>query len=244
LGLDLVTRAGPIAVWTLPLTLTPAELDASEATLSADERARAKRLPVARDRERFVAARGGLRTILGSLLGMMPAEVRFRYGPRGKPELDGAPDPVVHFNLSHSGDRALVAVSRSQQVGVDVEQVRPVPGLLPLVTRFFSDREREAIFGDEEPVEAFFYHWTLKEAWLKASGLGLGGPLRDIEVWHDAAGRPLMQRTAGPNDSVLWQLHSWRPAPDFVAALAAPLENPAIGLRGPGESYPTHSKNA
>jgi 4'-phosphopantetheinyl transferase len=239
-----MTRAGPITVWTLPLTVTPAELDASEATLSADERARAKRLPVARDRERFVAARGGLRTILGRLLGIVPADVRFRYGPRGKPELDGAQAPVVHFNLSHSGDTALVAVSRSQQVGVDVEHVRPVPGLLPLVNRFFSERERQAIFDDEEPVEAFFYHWTLKEAWLKASGLGLSGPLRDVEVWHDPAGRPLMRRPAGPSDLVLWQLHSWRPAPDFVAALAVPVRNSAIELRGPGETYPTHSKNA
>jgi 4'-phosphopantetheinyl transferase len=213
--------ADATTVWTIHLDLKSEDLAAAEATLSAEERARARGFPLDGDRRRFAAARAGLRTILGTLLGVTPAELRFRYGALGKPRLDDAFDSTVRFNASQSGDTALVAVSRGRDVGVDIEQIRPVPRLSSLVDRFFSQREREAILERaDEPVQAFFYHWTLKEAWLKATGLGLGGPFRSVEVCRGPAGMPLMRQAAGTGEAVPWRFYSWSPASNFVAALA------------------------
>src|SRR5579872_1931989 len=86
--------------------------------LSEDERRRAQRYAFLRDRVRFIAARSFLRRTLGRHRGVDPASLRFAYGLRGRPELEGA--PALQFNLSYSGDQALLAVSRDGPLGVDV----------------------------------------------------------------------------------------------------------------------------
>jgi 4'-phosphopantetheinyl transferase len=91
--------------------------------LSADERARAGQFMFDRDRRRYIAARARLRIILARYVGQAPAALQFHYGPHGKPALDG-----ISFNLSHSADLALLAVSRGTVVGVDIERVRPIAG--------------------------------------------------------------------------------------------------------------------
>jgi 4'-phosphopantetheinyl transferase len=214
---------GATTVWTLQVDLTSDELVAAEAMLSGDERVRSRSFYFERDRRRFVATRAGLRAIVGACIGVRPAALRFRYGHHGKPGLEGSPRPTVHFNVSHSGGTALVAVARTHDVGVDIERVRPVPCLDKIAGGFFSQREREAILGGpREPLEAFFYHWTLKEAWLKGIGNGLSWSLRDVEVCRGPSGMPLMRRVTGTRDWVPCRLRSWSPAPGLVAALAVP----------------------
>jgi 4'-phosphopantetheinyl transferase len=111
-------------------------------TLSREEQERADRFLHEHERARFVAARGVLRVILSSCLGVEPPSVEFRYSAKGKPSLGGDwAQSGLQFNLAHSGDLAVFSVVRHGFVGVDVEQIRPVPDLLGLTERFFSARE-------------------------------------------------------------------------------------------------------
>jgi 4'-phosphopantetheinyl transferase len=153
--------------------------------LSSDELARAMRFHFSRDRQRFVAARAWLRTILASYLATDPSGLRFCYSKKEKPFL-GPPhaDTGITFNLSHSGGIALFAFARQREIGVDVEQLRPDSDLEAIARRFFSAREQSqlAALPAEEKVNAFFRCWTRKEAYIKATGDGLSLPLSQFDV--------------------------------------------------------------
>ena len=113
-----------VHLWRATLEVNAPSLCALERTLTEDERVRAGRLVFRRDRERFIIARGTLRFLLGGYLGLAPEEVRFAYGPRGKPELsaqgEGAP---LRFNVTHSSGLALFAFARGRALGVDIDPV-------------------------------------------------------------------------------------------------------------------------
>lgn len=197
--------------------------------LAPDEVERARRLAFEADRRRFVGSRIALRRILAGCLGVAPRKIELRAAPFGKPHLD----PELHgsalrFNVSHSGDLALVAVGREVEVGVDVELRRPTPDLEGLAGRHFSPGERAAIAAlpPARRLEAFFDYWTLKEAYLKACGDGLNRRLDafDVALDHDLPPRLLEVRDR-PGDEQRWTLARLRPAAGYAAALAA--ERPA-----------------
>src|ERR1700690_2111518 len=108
-----------VHLWRARLVSTP-EL---RETLSPAEWIRAERYHFPRDRERFIAARGLLRSILASYLKLDPCDLGFSSGPHGKPELHNVCSPL-RFNLSHSDDMMLLAISHSREIGVDLEVVR------------------------------------------------------------------------------------------------------------------------
>lgn len=211
-----------VHVWRIPLDLPVVAVEHVGLALDASERARAERLRFPRDRWRFVVARGALRAILGHYLAEEPAAMRFRYGPRGKPALDGAGDGNWRFNLSHSGDLALLAVSRGRELGIDVEQVRPELAGESIARRFFSPNEVSALLGlsDGERHEAFFRCWTRKEAYIKARGDGFALRLDAFDVTL-APGEPaaLLRTGQEPGDAARWALRDVRIDPGYVAAL-------------------------
>ncbi len=170
-----------VACRLVPLDVDEAALAAAAALLSPDEGARADRFRFARDRRRFVVARAALRRLLGAALGQAPGRVVLLAGPEGKPELAGHP---VHFNLSHSGDLAAIALCRDAELGVDIEQIRPLDDLDGLIATTCSPREAAALaaLAPFRRREAFFRVWTRKEAYLKALGTGLAVPLDSVSV--------------------------------------------------------------
>src|SRR5207245_1715236 len=114
-------RSGEVHVWRVPLSENdPEQLGA---LLSRDEWIRAERFHFERDRARFICGRGLLRTILGRYLNTDPRDLTFVEGPYGKPELTGIPSSL-RFNLSHSDDLMLLAVTHARAVGVDLEMIR------------------------------------------------------------------------------------------------------------------------
>lgn len=152
--------------------------------LSPEEIGRAQRFRQEAHRVRFLCARCGLRHILARYLSCQPAEVSIRSDLTGKPRLDMPGAAWLHFNLSHSGELAVVALRRDAEVGVDVEKVRAMPNLLSLVERFFSAEEAAAVQSSPEVVreELFFRMWTCKEAVLKGCGTGLAFPLDQVPL--------------------------------------------------------------
>ena len=208
--------AGEVHVWSAFLDeLPPARL----AWLSADEKDRAARFYFEPDRNRFVAARALLRDLLGRYLGLDPAALVFGYGPRGKPSLAGG----LRFNVSHSGGLALLAFSEDRELGVDVEQERPVPEAESIAERYFSPGEGRELGRQPaaERPQAFFRCWTRKEAFIKATGDGLSRPLGDFEVTL-APGEParLLRVEGDPEEAGRWWLEGLEPAAGFAAALA------------------------
>lgn len=202
-------------------------------TLSADELARADRFRFSRDRQMFVVTRAVLRRLIGRYSGVAPSEVHFSYGLWGKPSLGvaGAGPEGLRFNVSHSGDLALLAFARGRDVGVDLERERPIPEGHAIAESQFSTRERAVLLrhAPAERSRAFLGCWTRKEALLKATGNGLSIPLDTFEVTlaPGEAAWPL-QATTGPEEASRWSLVDLTPAPGFAAALA--VEGHATGI--------------
>lgn len=195
-----------------------------EPLLSADEKQRAERLVLEHRRREFVVSRGTLRIILARYLNAGPAALEFQTNSQGRPFLAGKwGKPGPGFNLSHSGGRMLLAVANSAEVGVDLERIRPVPGLERIAGRFFAPGEAERLFGlpGEERLEAFFACWTRKEAFLKALGQGLLFPLKGFEV-EFLPGRPAGVISIGGDVEPAreWILRDVDAGEEFAAALA------------------------
>lgn len=218
---DLSLSNGDIHVWLADLY----QSRPSSALLSPDEQERAKRFRFEKDRCNFVARRTLLRLILARYLRIHPASVQFRYGPNGKPELRHATGCELCFSQSHSGSFALYAMARGFQIGIDLEEVRQIPEIGQVVRQICSLREAAA-FGRlpaEDQRNAFFQIWTAKEAFVKATGLGLSHLLQSFEVVQDPGGELLHVVSADRTDAQFdgWRILPFAPAKDYLAALAA-----------------------
>ncbi len=196
-----------------------------EPLLTEDELQRAQRFYFERDRHRFIMCRGGLRTILAKYCQCDPRELRFDYGPHGKPILL-APllDESLYFNVSHSHDLALIGLQAGHELGVDVEHVREIHEMERIAQRYFTPRE-QAMLQQMPPSQrtlGFLRAWTRKEAMLKAIGVGLSFGLNEVEVTVDADGpaRVLSIQGQPAEGKHAWRLEHVEPAPGFVAAVA------------------------
>lgn len=171
-------RAHDVEVWRASLDEQADEtVQWLESLLAGDELDRARRFFFARDRRRYVVGRGILRVILGRYVGVAPAELRFAYGPNGKPALatERGETPPIFFNVAHSDGLALYAFCRAGEVGIDVERVRDLPDCEDVAQAAFSPRElaRLRACPPERRREEFFRAWARQEAVLKALGTGL-----------------------------------------------------------------------
>jgi 4'-phosphopantetheinyl transferase len=221
-----------VDVWSAELTdqdladSTPTE--AWEALLAPEELGRSRRFHFAPDLRRYVYGRGLLRWLLGAYLDLDPARVQFVCSAHGKPEL--APALVenlakrrLHFNLSHSGSRVLLAFAWERHIGVDVEQVRHDIEVEQIAGRFFSRAEQDALQSLESAsrIPAFFRCWTRKEAYVKAKGQGLALPLDQFDV-SLLPGEPAALLATRPDagEATRWALHGLEAGPEYAAAVA------------------------
>ncbi|MBI4788811.1 MAG: 4'-phosphopantetheinyl transferase superfamily protein [Chloroflexi bacterium] len=214
-------------------------LDASEPAgdilatevLSLDERERAARFHFARDQQRFILARGMLRHVLARYVCRRAQDITFQYLSHGKPRLADSGD--IEFNLAHSHDLVLCAVSRAQ-VGVDVERLQPVAEIEQLARMTFSPAEQAALFALEpdQRLLGFFNGWTRKEAYVKARGDGLAMRLDAFDV-SLKPGEPaaLLDNRLDPNEVARWSLAAISPAEGYVAAVAAPSQGINVCVR-------------
>jgi 4'-phosphopantetheinyl transferase len=187
--------------------------------LSATERERASRIVMTEAKARFTAARAMLRQLLGERLGLAPLEVELAYNRYGKPSLEH--DATLAFNVSHSGDFALIALRAAGEVGVDVQWVDRRRDWRRIATAACSPEERSRLLEEsrERGSTAFFERWVGKEAWLKALGLGLAGKLEDVVLTREPhrPGRLRLERPSGSHP-----IHRLRLPAGYVAALALP----------------------
>lgn len=192
------------------ISLDPADTTDRPATLDASERERAAGFRFERDRRRFVRSHEALRRILARYADADPADLRFEANAHGKPRLAGL---GPHFNLSHSGEWALVAVSADCEVGVDLEIERELD-YLPAARLVFHDDEVDQLRRAPERLRNdFFECWVRREAYLKGLGLGLSAAKGLEPVWRRG-----QIETAPRSD---WRVAGLSPGDGWKAALAA-----------------------
>ena len=220
---SLTLGQGEVHVWRASLNCTAAQVEILKHTLMTEELRRAERYRFQKDREHFIVARGLLRTILGCYLNTEPHQLRFCYGTHGKPALEVEPgEDTISFNLSHSHELALFAVSRGREVGIDLEYIQAHLADDRIAERFFSPREIELLRGLPKDVqrEAFFIFWTRKEAFIKATGEGLSLPLNRFEVSLVPA-KPIVLLSANGDhqETFRWSLQPLAAGSGYAAAL-------------------------
>jgi 4'-phosphopantetheinyl transferase len=213
--------SGEVHVWRAPLDVAAGEICEFEQFLASEERARAARFHFERDRDRFVAARGTLRRLLGRYVGCPPAALRFSYNGSGKPLLEAETGGMdVRFNLSHSHDQAVYAITREREVGIDVEWIERGSTMDGIAELYFSPREVTALRGlpPARRIEAFFRCWVQKEAFIKATGEGLQISLQSFDVPVAASSVPTVLHRDGRE----WSVQLIDPdVQGYVAAVAA-----------------------
>jgi 4'-phosphopantetheinyl transferase len=223
--------AGDVDLWCVWLPAYYQSVDKLAEVLKPTELDRASRYVFQRGRFESIITRGLLRHILSLYLNEGPNRIEFVYGPFGKPGIRG--EAGLYFNLSHSGHKLVVAISKSCEVGVDIESVNPE---LPCrdMESIFSPAEREALAATSSAARdtAFFKCWTAKEAYIKGVGRGLSLPLAEFDVCVDPDKPPRLLRPWWGSD-IDWHLHGIDTGADYVATLATTSAAPCIRtLRG------------
>lgn len=210
-------------VWRLRLDREATPED--RAMLSEPERAQADRFYSARHGRRYTVCHAEVRRVLGSLLGRAPASLRFRAGAQGKPALDF--ETGLRFNLSHSGEYGLLAAAWGRRVGIDLEGIRAREWAGNIARRYFSPTEVAQLEAMVEPARlgAFYRLWSCKEAFIKATGLGLTAGLHSFDIRLGRGDSDLVATRPDPADARRWTLRELPLAvPGFAAAVV--VESP------------------
>jgi 4'-phosphopantetheinyl transferase len=157
----------------------PALLDRYRALETSEEAAREARFLLEPSQREHLLTRALVRTTLARYAGVGPGALRFLEGPHGRPELAWPELPELRFNLSNTRGLIACAVAFGREIGVDVEWIDRGGATLEIADRFFSPREVSELFAlpPERRGDRFFDYWTLKEAYIKARGMGLAIPL-------------------------------------------------------------------
>jgi 4'-phosphopantetheinyl transferase len=172
-------------VWKVRLDVDSGKYAELLKTLSPEEQRRAGAFRRAAPRQAFAVARAALRRFLARYLGTAPSEIKLCIDANTKPRLAANQNTLdLRFNVAHSGELALVAVTRDCEVGVDVEKFRPVRHACEIASRYFHPEEIKVIVGSPATNrdDVFLQCWTMKEAVLKAVGTGIANSLEEFVV--------------------------------------------------------------
>jgi 4'-phosphopantetheinyl transferase len=210
---------GALHLWSIPLDPPEPPMHEWDALLSDDERNRANRFVQDRDRRRYRVAHAVLRLLLARYTGKDASALSFVLGPQGKPNLAG--EDAISFNLSHSGELAILAISPPARLGVDIEQIRVMDDAIAIARSFFAPGEQAVLAGTPlaDRDRTFMTCWTRKEAFIKALGGGLSIDLASFEVSLDRE-QPAFLRIDDPKLSAQsWSMLHFEPADGYMGAV-------------------------
>ena len=235
---------GDIHIWYRETeSLDSSAVRAAEATLSAEERARADRLRFPHDRRDYVVAHDLLRRSLSTLDPLEPGEWQFDVNEHGKPHVrpavpgDGSNERrALSFSLTHTRGLVACAIGFNVRVGVDVERLDRDVAAAEVAARFFAPREVAALQQCDAASRTlrFVELWTLKEAYVKAIGLGLTQPLSALsfDLEDDA-----IAFTSPSSDRASWSFAVFAPSPSTrmaVAVCGGNRDQPGLVVRADG----------
>ena len=206
---------GRIDLWRVMLPLPQSVMRELNSSLSVDEQERRDSYSSIKHQQTFIAARGILRDIVARYVDARPSDIVFSSTRWGKPYLQNS---VISFNLSHSGDCIIYAITHKGRVGVDIELMRIDIKREQLATRILSHEEYEKLFrgkSAQEQLTNFYRCWTRKEAYAKAISMGLQAHAQSIYVGC------LPQKSTFSVDGILWTLEDINVLPGYSAALVS-----------------------
>lgn len=213
----LASPAAGLALWLCRLDGSSRTLSRYQRLLSESETARAARFGRDELRARYILGRGALRVLLGRRLGVEPERVPIVRGTRGRPQVPGA---TIDFNVSHTGNVALVGVLSGARVGVDIERSDRSINVDGIARRVLTPNERDAIARLD--ADAARRHvltlWTCKEAMSKATGDALSAPFARLDV--DLRNGAELRDGPGLYAPERWSLHRAAPIDDHIATVA------------------------
>jgi 4'-phosphopantetheinyl transferase len=197
-----------------------------DALMNEEERARHRRFYFERDRHMFLVTRALVRTVLSEYADCAPEDWTFALNPWGRPHISG-PVAGPFFNLSNTHGLVACAVSRSQRIGVDVENTTRNTEPLAIADRFFSEAEVAALkaLPDDQHRTRFFSLWTLKEAYIKARGMGLAIPLGQFSYDLDEAPISISFGDEITDDPTCWKFALMRASVDHFLSVAVDRPN-------------------
>jgi 4'-phosphopantetheinyl transferase len=189
--------------------------------LQPDERERADHYKDMEARASFLIGRGMARAMLSEVTGVPPADWRFADGAHGRPEI-AAPSTPYHFNLAHSHGAVACIVGRDREIGVDIEYLKRPAATHDVAARICAPEELEDVeaAAETERQERFLVYWTLKEAYLKARGLGISVHLADV-AFSLASGQPrFVPRGSLADADTRWTFRLAQPNDQHLVAVA------------------------
>lgn len=160
--------------------------------LSEDELVRAEKLKIEEKKSQFVITRSVLRLLLSSAIDKTYQDIEFFYGEHGKPSIKESLNEIpIEFNISHSGNYALIAITLSNEVGVDIEKINSDIDHQSLSKRFFSEQEYNDLqrIDEDHQCDIFYSIWAKKESFIKATGQGVAFGLERFSVSLDEVGK-------------------------------------------------------
>ncbi len=211
-----------IHLWLAPLESMAPYIGFLQSTLAPDEMERAEHFHYTKDRNCYIATHGLLRKILSRYINISPERIRFQYNIHGKPYLKPLHNKAeLQFNMSHSFDFALYGIAYNDEIGIDIEQISPIPEIDKLMDDYFTVEEKShfKMLSLNDRIEKFFRYWTLKEAYMKAKGRGLDLSVSQVEV-QEESGKfiGLIDVKEKSKETSHWSIYSLSPAAGYAAA--------------------------
>ncbi len=207
-----------VHIWSIPLAFD-SQFDAS--CLSSDEKKRADTLIIPQKRQLFIAGRCCLRNLLSTYLDIAPKAIQLTYDLHGKPSLQSN-QKRLYFNVSHSNNLMLVALTLNHSIGIDIELKRPLDDMNLIARDILSDNERRVFQTKTNKHDWFFRIWTLKESYLKAIGTGLSISPDQIEFNLHAEIPEIIKTPDKQYTLSNWTFVPFRPTSESLATVAIP----------------------
>jgi 4'-phosphopantetheinyl transferase len=227
-----INLTSSVDVWKIKIYSEERLSDLFLQTFNKEETEKAARYRNEEDRQRYIFGRGALRWLLGKYLNRSPDSIQFAIGADKKPLLSKNPGDNLHFNISHSGDLVLIAISNSE-VGVDIEKKDPGFSYKEILNSNFSKEEIDLIQNSPDPTETFYLLWTRKESLVKATSKGLTDNLNLISV---------LDGLFNIGDEIFdshysWDIHSFKIEEKYLASVACNMHTKTINFLNTSPSF-------
>ncbi|HEX4372003.1 MAG TPA: 4'-phosphopantetheinyl transferase superfamily protein [Puia sp.] len=220
-----INLASSVDVWKVKISSEEKLSDLFLQMFNEEEKEKASRYHNEDDKQRYIFGRGALRFLLGKYLNKSADTIQFTIGTDKKPLLNKNSGSDLHFNISHSGDFDLIAISDSE-VGVDIEKINPDFSYKEILKSNFTKEEIDFIQDSLHPIEAFYLLWTRKESLVKATSKGLTDNLNLIStldgLFNDG------DKILDSHDS--WDIHSFKIEENYLGSVACNMHTKTINF--------------
>jgi 4'-phosphopantetheinyl transferase len=208
-------------IWFINFDITEEKFNSLNSFLSKDEIIKASKFRFKKDKNCSIISRGALRLLSSKYLNIKPEDIIFKYGKYGKPEYNI--DTELKFNVSHSGNMAILSFVKDFDIGVDIEKIKDDFDVLDIATNYFSELEIEALkkVSKEKQAEHFYRCWTRKESFIKAKSQGLSFPLDSFSVCINSDKETeLLETKWDKEEKDTWELFTFSPHQNYIGAVS------------------------